>query len=71
MPFGNRMDTDFIRRESEQTSSGCLVARESGEPLNMGKQKTVPHCSAGALMDETGMQFNQKAVDAYRKGLCW
>ena len=57
MPFGNRMDTDYIRRESEQTSGGCLVARESGEPLNMGKQKTAPHCGTGALMDETGIQL--------------
>ena len=32
------------------TSGGCLIAREPGEPLEMGKQKTAN--SAGALIDD-------------------
>ena len=32
------------------TSNWCLVARESGEPSKMGKQKTA--FSAGALIDD-------------------
>jgi hypothetical protein len=42
MPFGNRVDTGHTRRESEQTSSGCLLAREFEKPSSMGKQMTAP-----------------------------
>jgi len=36
--------------ESVLTSRRCLIARELGEPLEMGKQKTA--ISAGALIDD-------------------
>ncbi|TLM73390.1 hypothetical protein FDY93_19055 [Microbulbifer harenosus] len=39
MPRCNGADTgsNFARRESEQTSSWCLIAREAGEPILWGK----------------------------------
>jgi RNA-directed DNA polymerase len=52
MPFYNRTDTGFnvTQCESMLTSNRCLIAREPGEPLEMGTQKIA--LSAGALIDD-------------------
>src|SRR3972149_12336595 len=57
------------------TSDRCSIARESGEPSQMGKQKTA---SAGAPRDDATIWArvawapsstrSQKAAGAYRKG---
>jgi len=44
--------------ESVLTSGKCLIAREPGEPLKMGKQKTA--IRAGALVDDAK---KWKAID--------
>lgn len=60
-------DSNFARRESEQTSSWCLIAREAGE----GKQMTAyvehpetdrPRSSAGAPPAGTESQTDRPAM---------
>ena len=63
MPGCNGSDTssEFARRESEQTSSWCLIARESGEPMNERMTMDDPERSAvGAL---SSMKKPQQSVD--------